>query len=103
MRALKIVLVAPMPNANESTTTAVNPGLLRSVRTAYRRSLSSASGIDSGILEWPPVGGREPMPTALRTLASRKRPASAVTAKKYQAHRDPFESSPRRFRRVYSS
>jgi hypothetical protein len=31
---LKIVVLAPMPNANVSTATSVNPGLLRSWRSA---------------------------------------------------------------------
>jgi hypothetical protein len=35
---LKMVLFAPIPSANERTTTIRNPGLLRKPRIAYRKS-----------------------------------------------------------------
>ena len=40
---LKIAVVAPMPSASVSMTTAVKPGALRSVRSAKRTSLVTAS------------------------------------------------------------
>ena len=35
---LKIAVLAPMPRASVITTTAANPGFLRSIRAAYRMS-----------------------------------------------------------------
>src|SRR5437763_647894 len=40
---LKSAVLAPMPSASEKMATAVKPGLLRSVRIAYRKSCPSCS------------------------------------------------------------
>jgi len=101
--ALKIVLVAPMPSASENTTTAVNAGLLRSVRMANRKSLSDLSAIGPGLLESLPLGGRNPNPPPPGSRALRKRADSASTASPYHARRLSGVSSPRRSRRVHSS
>ncbi len=37
-RSVKIAVLAPIPNASESTATVVNKGLRRRLRSAYRRS-----------------------------------------------------------------
>src|SRR5689334_2788178 len=52
---LKTVVLAAIPSAIETTTAAVNPGLLRKVRRAYETSCMTASSVrgrseDRGIL-----------------------------------------------------
>ena len=48
--AVNTTLFAPMPTASESTTAATKPGLLRNVRSAYRRSCVRAS--TNGNVRW---------------------------------------------------
>ena len=48
--SVKIAVLAPMPRARVRITTSVKPGLLASVRSAYRRSCLSSSIVKPGVL-----------------------------------------------------